>query len=98
MSNVKEIFINGEHSYNVSIEKVKNKTVYSLFFSAESFWTRPNELTLQLVDDGNGIKIDKLKTKNFLDYHEAEKLSVLLRVCSFLEGNKFEMITQKIEI
>lgn len=89
----KEIFIDGRHEYTVVVEE----GTYSLFYSPDEIWTRPNELVMKVEDYGNGFKI-KQRRKNRLDYDEAVELSILFKLIYFIRNEKFEMVESKIEL
>lgn len=89
----KEIFIDGRHEYNVIVEE----DTYSLFYSPDEAWTRPNELVMKVEDDGNGFKI-KQRRKSRLDYDEAVELSILFKLIYLIRNEKFEMVESKIEL
>ena len=89
----KEIFINGRHDYNIIVED----DTFSLFYSSDEAWTKPDSLVMKVIDDGNGFKI-KQRKKDRLDYDEAVELSVLFRLIFLIREEKFEMIESKIEL
>lgn len=76
----KEIFVDGENEHNITIEKQKKKTIYTLFYSNGEQWSADvrGEIAMQVIDDGNELKITQ-KSKNKLDYSEALYLSILFR-------------------
>lgn len=80
------IFIDGRHDY--TFEKLDR--FYNLYYSADTAWTKPNELTMSLHDTGSGIKI-KQKKKTFLGNDEALKLHILLTMLHKEEGYKIEV-------
>ena len=80
-----EIYINGVHEYDYHETKADvNTTVYTLYYSDHDEWgdVMKKQVAMQLIDDGNGIEIIGINLKKELDYSEAEKLHVLLRLSS----------------
>lgn len=94
----KEIFVDGRFDYTLSIEKVKNKTTYSLHYSNDSEWTNPEGFIMSLTDDGNGFKLSKLRKANKMDYDEALELSILLRAAQLSDNYKIEVVESKKEL
>lgn len=90
---MKEIFVNGRHDYSLKIEG----DVYSLFYSPDQEWNRPNGLIMTLKDTGNGFKIQQ-KKKNYLEFDEALELAILFNVIHLIQGYKIEMVETKIEL
>lgn len=94
----KEIFVNGRFDYTLSIEKVKDKTVYSLFYSQSEEWNNPGKFIMSLTDDGNGLKLSKLRKASRIDYDEGLEISILMRVYHHLDNYTVEMVENKIEL
>ena len=72
---------NGEHDYNVTVEKTDKGNEYSVFHSNGVQWRTPvkGDLILKMVDDGNGMKFSKKLPKK-MEYHEVLALHILLSV------------------
>ena len=80
-----EIYINGKHEYDYhKLEAAKHATVHTLYFSNNDDWDESvrKQVTMQLVDTGDGIEIIGTCTKKTLNYLEAEQLHILLRLAS----------------
>jgi hypothetical protein len=80
-----EIYINGVHEYDYYETKTDvNTTVHTLYYSDNDGWgdVIKKQVAMHLIDDGNGIEIIGINLKKELDYSEAEKLHVLLRLSS----------------
>jgi hypothetical protein len=80
-----EIYINGVHEYDYYETKADvNTTVHTLYYSDDFEWADDLKKTvaMQLVDTGDGIQIIGVCTRKEIDYLEAEKLHVLLRLSS----------------
>jgi hypothetical protein len=80
-----EIYINGKHEYDYhKLQATKDVTVHTLYFSDDVEWSEHirKQVAMQLVDNGNGIEIIGLNTKKEIDYNEAERLHILLRLSS----------------
>lgn len=89
----KEIFVDGEYDHTLTVEKQKNKTVYTLYYSQGKQWASDfrGTIALKVVEDGNGLKIVGKKNGK-LDYSEAMYLSIILRF--FHNEYKFEQATK----
>lgn len=80
-----EIYIDGIHEYDyVRDDETKDITVHTLYYSDGLEWSEStrNTLALQLIDHGNGIKIEQLSTKKGINYLETEQLHIMLRLHS----------------
>lgn len=80
-----EIYINGKHEYDYhKLQATKDVTVHTLYFSDDVEWSEHvrKQVAMQLVDNGNGIEIIGINTKKEIDYNEAERLHILLRLSS----------------
>jgi len=80
-----EIYINGKHEYDYhKLEATENDTVHTLYFSDHFEWSIHirNTVAMQLVDTGNGIELINISTKKIINYDEAERLHILLRLSS----------------
>lgn len=82
------ILVDGRHEYDYSLEE----NVHTLRYSDNGSWTYPNEVAMQIVDDGNGLII-KFSEKNRIDYSEAEKLLILLKLIN--KDTIYELVTEK---
>lgn len=80
-----EIYINDKHEYDYHKHEVsKNITVHTLYFSNSEEWNPDlrKQVSMQLVDNGNGIEIIGACNKKVMSYLEAEQLHILLRLAS----------------
>jgi hypothetical protein len=82
------IIVDGRHEYDYSLEE----NVHTLRYSDNGSWTYPNEVAMQIVDDGNGLII-KFSEKNRIDYSEAEQLLILLKLIN--KDTIYELVTEK---
>lgn len=82
------IIVDGKHEYDYSLEE----NVHTLRYSDNGSWTFPKEIAMQIVDDGNGLII-KFSEKGRIDYSEAEKLLILLKIIN--RDIKYELVTNK---
>lgn len=82
------IIVDGRHEYDYSLEE----NVHTLRYSDNGSWTFPKEIAMQIVDDGNGLII-KFSEKGRIDYSEAEKLLILLKIIN--RDIKYELVTNK---
>jgi hypothetical protein len=88
--------------YTIEVIEEKNHREYLLYYSMNSLWTRPGELILSLVDDGNGIKLSS-KLGNSLDYDVMTELYLLLSImreldCERGSQGKYKILEAKNEI
>ena len=92
----KEIFIDNIHEHSLSVTIKNKKTVYTLFYSYGEQWcdSVKGTIALQVVDDGNDVKIVGCKGNKF-NYSEAPYLSIILREIhkdyTFEQGTKESM-------
>ena len=80
-----EIYINGKHEYDYhKLEVSKNAIVHTLYYSDDAEWSEHvrNKVAMQLVDNGDGIEVIGLCSKKHIEYNEAERLHILLRLSS----------------
>ena len=82
------ILVDGKHEYDYSLEE----NVHTLRYSDNGSWTYPNQVAMQIVDDGNGLII-KFREKNRIDYSEAEQLLILLKLIN--KDIIYEIVTEK---
>lgn len=73
---MKQIFIDNEYLYDYLVENGK----HTLLYSNSEVWNLNcrSSVALSVVDDGNGLKFSKKLSK--LDYGDAERLFLLLRL------------------
>jgi hypothetical protein len=80
MSNKKYILLSheGNHEYNLVVEEIPCGTKLSLFTSNNELWTSHHreQLLLEMIDDGNGVKFSKKNKK--MGYDELEVLRILI--------------------
>lgn len=79
----KKIVISSDHEYEFDYKGVENKdgiTTHELYYSKASHWAEHirGTLALKIVEDGNGLILDKEILK--LDYSEANHLKILLNI------------------
>jgi len=82
------ILVDGKHEYDYSLEE----DVHTLRYSDNGSWTYPNQVAMQIVDDGNGLII-KFREKDRIDYSEAEQLLILLKLIN--KDIIYEIVTEK---
>lgn len=73
---VEKIFENGEHEYNLRVEKIKDSTWYKLF-TTDNGWSMLNELRITIEDYGSGVEVHTKLTRE-LDYLQAHELNIVL--------------------
>jgi hypothetical protein len=83
------IIVDGKHEYDYFLE---DDNVHTLSYSDNGSWTYPNEVAMQVMDDGNGLVI-KFREKGRIDYSEAERLLILLKIIN--RDIKYELVTNK---
>jgi hypothetical protein len=83
------IIVDGRHEYDYFLE---DDNVHTLSYSDNGSWTYPNEVAMQVMDDGNGLVI-KFREKGRIDYSEAEQLLILLKIIN--RDIKYELVTNK---
>lgn len=80
MSNKKYALLNheGNHEYNLVVEEIPCGTKLSLSTSNNEIWNlhHRDELLLEMIDDGNGVKFSKKNKK--MDYSELECFRILI--------------------
>ena len=79
-----EIYINNKHEYDYSVDQGSDGVIHTLSYSDSEEWgdDLKKRVAMQIIDDGNGIKIIGLCSKKNLSYVEAEQLHILLRLSS----------------
>ena len=88
---MEQILIDNKHEYNY---KLDGYTTHELHYSEDESWARSGELAMQIIDDGNGLRVmEDDKSLVYLDYHTAEMLSVLLRLIN--RERTYEVVTKK---
>lgn len=87
----KQIFIDGEYHYDYE----KNGMIHTLSFPNIEYWSSHirGEVALVIKDDGNGYSIQTPFKKSDIDYAEAERLEILLRILN--EGPVYEIGTKE---
>ena len=83
------IIVDGKYEYDYSLE---DGNVHTLRYSDNSDWTYPKEIAMQITDDGDGL-IVQLDEEGRINYSEAEKLLVLLKIIN--RDIKYEIVTNK---
>jgi len=86
----KQIFIDDIHEYDYELIDDNRHTLY---YSDASQWSSNVQgyVAMQIVDDGNGL-ISKFREENRIDYAEAERLFVLLKLA--MQPAKYEIGTK----
>jgi len=87
-----EIYINNKHEYDYYKDTTcKNIVTHTLYYSDSEDWNKSLQKTIamQIIDNGNSIKIIDICDKKNLNYLEAEQLHILLRLSS--EHNIYEI-------
>jgi hypothetical protein len=87
----KQIFIDGEYQYDYE----KNGMIHTLSYPNIDFWGSHlrGETAFKIKDDGDGLSIQTPLKKNNIDYAEAEKLEILLRIIN--SGPVYEIGTKE---
>ena len=87
---MEQIIIDNKHEYDYKLED----TNHELYFSDNGDWTKPTDLALEIVDDGDGLDV---RTQDgsliYLDYHTAEMLTILLKLIN--RKITYEVVTKK---
>jgi hypothetical protein len=83
------IIVDGKHEYDYTLE---DDNVHTLRYSDNINWTYPKEIAMQIGDDGNGL-IVQFNEEGRIDYSEAEKLLILLKIIN--RDIKYELVTKK---
>jgi hypothetical protein len=81
------ILVDKKHEYDYEL----NDNVHTLRYSDNGEWTHPKEVAMNIVDDGNGLVV-QLDEEGRINYSEAEKLLILLRIIN--KKYKYEMVTK----
>jgi len=81
---MEEIYIDGIHEYDYLKTETKDSTIHILYYSDHIEWDSSivGKKVIELIDNGNGITINQLKTDEELNYLEIEQFHVLLRLYS----------------
>lgn len=87
----KQIFIDNEYVYDYE----QNDIIHTLLYSKSEYWTSDirGEVALIIKDDGNGYSIQTPLKKSDIDYAEAERLEILLRILN--QGPVYEIGTKE---
>lgn len=83
------IIVDGKHEYDYSLE---DDNVHTLRYSEGGDWTEPKSVAMMVIDDGDGLEV-VLSEEGRIDYSEAEKLLILLKIIN--RETKYEIVTQK---
>ena len=81
------ILVDKKHEYDYEL----NDNVHTLRYSDNGEWTYPKDVAMNIVDDGNGLVV-QLDEEGRINYSEAEKLLILLRIIN--KKYKYEMVTK----
>jgi len=82
------IIVDGKHEYDYEV----HDNVHKLRYSDNDSWTYPKDVAMRIVDDGNGLVV-KLDEKGRINYGEAERLIILLKIIN--KNTKYEVVTNK---
>lgn len=87
----KQIFIDNEYQYDYK----QDDMIHTLSYSNSEYWSSHIRGTTALVikDDGDGYSIQTPFKKSDIDYAEAERLEILLRILN--QGPVYEIGTKK---
>ena len=89
-----QIFVDDMHDYNY---EVHNDNDHTLYFSESSHWSSHvrGVIAMSIKDDGNGLQIKHgIGTKARIDYAEAERLFILLKLIN--QPAKYEISTKQL--
>ena len=87
---MEQILIDNKHEYDYKLEDANHE----LYYSDNGDWTKPEELALEIVDDGDGLDVRTTDgSLVYLDYHTAEMLVILLKLVN--RGRIYEVVTKK---
>lgn len=87
---MEQILIDGKHEYNYKLDNDDHE----LYFSEDEAWISSGELAIQIIDDGNGLRVmENEKSIVYLDYHMAEMISIVLRLIN--RERTYEVVTKK---
>lgn len=81
------ILVDKKHEYDYEV----NENVHTLRYSVCGDWTYPKDVAMSIVDDGNGLVVT-LDKQGRIDYSEAEKLLILLKIIN--KEYKYEVVTK----
>lgn len=83
----KQIFIDGEYQYDYE----QNEFIHTLLYANVEYWAdhRRGQAAIVIKDDGNGYSIQSPLKKSDIDYAEAERLEILLRILN--QGPLYEI-------
>jgi hypothetical protein len=87
----KQIFIDNEYQYDYE----QNGMMHTLSYSNVEYWSSHirGKVALVIKDDGNGYSIQGPFKKSDIDYAEAERLEILLRILN--QGPSYEIGTKE---
>lgn len=87
---MEQIIIDNKHEYDYNLDN----NHHELYFSDNGDWTKPADLALEIVDDGDGLDV---RTQDgsliYLEYDTAEMLVVLLKLVN--RERIYEVVTKK---
>lgn len=87
---MEQILVDNKHEYNYKLEDNYHK----LYYSDNGDWTFPNQISLIITDDGNGLAVStEDESIVYLDYSTAEKLLILLKLIN--RETIYEVVTKK---
>ncbi len=75
-----KVLIEDNYEYDIVVEKNTKGTKYSLFYNDMDIWTlhTKSKLVLSMFDNGNNVKISKVKQR--MEYDEFFNLRILLNL------------------
>ncbi len=87
---MEQILIDSKHEYDYKLDE----NDHELYFSNDPLWVNSGELAIQIIDDGNGLRVmENEKSIVYLDYHMAEMISIILRLIN--RERTYEVVTKK---
>lgn len=92
MSEIKKrvIFVDGRYDHDF----VSDGVTHTLLYSESEYWSAHvrGTVALELVDDGNGYKVNGIDERRRLDYSEVVYLNILLQL---IQDYKLEIAEKK---
>lgn len=87
---MEQILVRGSHDYDYN----KEDKTHKLYYSNNAEWMSPEELCMEIIDDGNGltVMVDGGRLV-YLDYSTAEMLTVLLKLIN--RKDTYEVVTKR---
>lgn len=75
------------HEYDLKVEtNIDGDIHYALYHSYNNIWTRPGEIILCAIDNGNGFTFT-LPVSNKMSYSDVTELYILLRFIKTLDSD-----------